>query len=181
LTAFHAFIAISLDGFIARQNGDVKWLDQIPKLENEDYGYGALFARVDAMVLGRKTYEKVRSFDVPWPYEGKRVIVLSRTESTPEPDAPPNVERFAGQVTSLVEKLSKEGVQAVYVDGGQMIQAFLRAGLLEEITITRVPILLGAGIPLFGTHEDDIPMQHIVTKAYSNGLVQSIYHPVPRT
>jgi dihydrofolate reductase len=164
------FIATSLDGFIARANGELDWL---PAGGGEEHGYDAFIATVDALVIGRKTYETVLSFDT-WPYGGKPVYVLSTSALAP---APPGavVEHLSGAPAEIVAQLAARGVGHVYVDGGITIQGFLRAGLIQRLIITRIPVLLGAGIPLFGPAPRDIHFRHVGTRQYASGLVQSEY------
>ena len=164
------FIATSLDGFIARANGELDWL---PAGGGEEHGYEAFIATVDALVIGRKTYETVLSFDT-WPYGVKPVYVLSTGALAP---APPGaaVERLSGAPAEIVAQLSARGIGHVYVDGGITIQGFLQAGLIQRLIITRIPVLLGAGIPLFGPLARDINLRHVGTRQYASGLVQSEY------
>jgi dihydrofolate reductase len=124
--------------------------------------------------MGRKSFETVLAFD-PWPYGEKRVIVLSTTlDAIPTPVGG-RVELFKGDQEALLEKLAVEGVRRVYLDGGKTIQRFLRAGLVSDILITRIPILIGDGIPLFGPLDGDVALTHLRTEAYPNGFVQSVY------
>ena len=164
------FIATSLDGFIARANGELDWL---PAGGGEEHGYDAFIATVDALVIGRKTYETVLSFDT-WPYGGKPVYVLSTSALAP---APPGaaVEHLSGAPAEIVAQLAARGVGHVYVDGGITIQGFLEAGLIQRLIITRIPVLLGGGIPLFGALTRDIVLRHVGTRQYASGLVQSEY------
>jgi dihydrofolate reductase len=164
------FIATSLDGFIARPNDDLDWL---PPGGGEEHGYEAFMGTVDSLVVGRRTYEKVLTFDT-WPYGQKPVVVLSTRALAP---APPEavVERMSGSPAEIVSQLSARGMQHVYVDGGITIQRFLQAGLIHRLIITRIPVLLGAGIPLFGPLQRDIVLQPVWTKQYASGLVQSEY------
>ena len=164
------FIGTSLDGFIARTNGDLDWL---PPGGGEEHGYDAFMATVDALVIGRKTYETVLTFDA-WPYGEKPVYVLStRTLAPALPGAV--VERLSGPPAEIVAQLAARGVGHVYVDGGITIQGFLQAGLIQRLIITRIPVLLGAGIPLFGALHQDIRLTHVGTRQYASGLVQSEY------
>ena len=173
------FIACSLDGFIARPNGNLDWLDQAAASGiGEDHGYEAFMARVDTLVMGRGTFEKVLTFPA-WPYAGKRVVVLSR--SLAETDLPAHlrdvVELHGGTLTDLLPKLAES--RGVYVDGGQVIQSFLRAGLIDELIVTRLPILLGQGLPLFGALNNDLALEHVQTRVFQgSGFVQSVYRPV---
>ena len=164
------FIATSLDGFIARANGDIDWL---PPGGGEEHGYDAFMATVDALVIGRKTYETVLTFDT-WPYGEKPVFVLSTRTLAP---APPGAvaERMSGAPAEIVSQLAARGVEHIYVDGGITIQRFLRAGLIQRLIITRIPVLLGAGVPLFGALRRDIVLRHVGTRQYASGLVQSEY------
>jgi dihydrofolate reductase len=164
------FIGTSLDGFIARANGDLDWL---PPGGGEPHGYEEFMATVDALVIGRKTFETVLAFDT-WPYGEKPVFVLSTRTLGPAPLGAV-VERMSGDPAEIVSQLDARGIRHIYVDGGITIQRFLQAGLIQRLTITRVPVLIGAGIPLFGALEHDIVLRHIATRHYASGLVQSEY------
>ena len=170
------YIATSVDGFIARKDGNLDWLDYDPDLAGEDYGYQDFTSTVDTLVMGRNTYEKVLTFG-GWSYEGTPVVVLSRTLTSN--DIP---QRLKGKVDitslaprALVEKLATAGRKHLYVDGGKVIQAFLSEGLIQELIISRIPILIGEGIPLFGALETDVKLTHLETKTYDSGLVQTRY------
>ncbi len=164
------FIATSLDGFIARTNGDIDWL---PTEGVEEHGYEAFIASVDALVIGRNTYETVLAFD-GWPYGKKPVFVLSTRALAPAP-AGAMVEHMSGAPAEIVSQLAERGVRHVYVDGGITIQRFLQAGLIQRLIITRIPVLIGSGIPLFGPLSGDIALKHVATRQYASGLVQSEY------
>lgn len=171
-----AFVATSLDGFIAKKDGSLEWLDALTDTSNEteDYGYDAFYRQITCLVMGRKTFEKVMTFP-QWPFEGKRVIVLSHTlEALPE-TLTVKAEIFSGSLSALIEMLQSQGEGHLYVDGGQTIQTFISKGLLNDITITRVPVLLGEGRPLFKMPETEVHLNHLETKVYSNGFVQSRY------
>ena len=134
-------------------------------------------AKVDALVIGRKTYETVLAFDA-WPYGTKSVFVLSTGLLQP----PPNeafVEQMSGSPVEIVSRLAARGIQHIYVDGGITIQGFLRSGLIQHLIITRVPVIIGTGIPLFGPTIGDIALKHIATRQYVSGLVQSEYEVTP--
>jgi dihydrofolate reductase len=166
-----AFVGVSLDGFIARPNGE---FDFLPAGGGEPHGYDEFIATVDVIVIGRKTFETVLSLP-EWPYATKRVVVLSsRTLDLSALRGRP-VERMAGTPAEIVAKLAAQGARHLYVDGGITIQNFLRAGLIQSITITRVPVLIGSGIPLFGPLPQDFRLHHISTQAYPSGLVKSEY------
>ena len=168
------FVGTSVDGFIARPDGGLDWL---PPGGGEPHGYVEFMASVDALVIGRKTYETVLSFGT-WPYEGKPVFVLSSRMLAPAP-AWAVVERMAGEPAHILAQLATRGVRHVYVDSGITIQGFLRAGLIHRLIVTRVPVLLGTGIPLFGTTRGDIVLKHVATRQYASGLVQSEYEVEP--
>lgn len=173
------FIATSLDGYIARPNGDLDWLPANGEgTDGEDHGYGAFIATVDAIVIGRHTFEKVLSFKA-WPYGDKRVVVLtSRTTGLPRLPAA-TAEYMGGTPQEIVARLAARGARHLYVDGGITIQGFLAAGLIERIIITRIPIVLGSGIPLFGPAQHDIKLRHVTTRPYPSGFVQSEYAVIP--
>lgn len=181
MTPFLVFIACSLDGFIARLDGNLDWLDAAAAhAAGEEHGFGAFMERVDTLVMGRGTFQKVLTFP-QWPYAGKRVIVLSR--SLTEKDVPEHlqnvVELHGGTLQELVQKV--RGSNGVYVDGGQVIQSFLRAGLIDELMITRIHVLLGQGLPLFGPLDADIPLLHAQTQVFpQSGFVQSTYRRIQR-
>jgi len=172
------FIATSLDGFIAREDGGIDWLEVPGGDPGEDYGFEAFFGSVDALVMGRNTYDVVRTFG-EWPYGAKPVIVLtSRPLEIPE-ELADRVETMFGAPAEVVRELGARGMRHLYVDGGKTIQDFLAAGLIQRMTITRIPVLIGRGIPLFGPVPHDIRLQHVETRTYANGLVQSTYDVLP--
>jgi dihydrofolate reductase len=164
------FIATSLDGYIARPDGDLGWLTSAEGLG--DTGYESFMAGIDVLVMGRATYEKVLTFDA-WPYDGRKVFVLSTRLAT----ADDRVEVYTS-LPELVEAIVAAGGGRVYVDGGKVIQSFLRAGLVHEMTITRAPVLLGEGLPLFGPIEHDVSLRHRETRVLGAGFVQSAYDVV---
>lgn len=170
------FIGTSVDGFIARPGGELDWL---PPGGGEEHGYQAFMDSVDGLVIGRKTYETVLSFDA-WPYGKKPVFVLSTRPLAPAP-AGAVVEHLSGSPDEIVLQLEARGVSHAYVDGGITIQRFLRAGLIQRIIITRVPVLIGEGIPLFGVTGRDISLKHMATRHYASGLVQTEYAVLGRS
>ena len=167
------FVGVSVDGFLARPDHTFDFLPTEP----EEHGYTAFFASVDALVIGRKTYEVVLGMG-GWAYGTKPVFVLSSRELKPAPKSAV-VERLSGEPVEIWATLEARGLQHVYVDGGETIQAFLRAGLIQRLVITRVPVLIGEGIPLFGPTGRDIALTHVATRSYPSGLVQSEYEVVP--
>jgi dihydrofolate reductase len=165
------FIGTSVDGFIARKNDD---LDFLPEGGGEPHGYNEFMASVDALVIGRRTYEKVLTFGA-WPYGSKRVVVLSSRPIDLSVVRGGVVEQMAGQPAEIVAQLAARGVHNLYIDGGVTIQRFLRAGMIQRLIITRVPVLIGDGVPLFGTLLHDVRLRHVATRHYPSGLVQSEY------
>jgi len=163
------FIGVSVDGFIARPNGD---LDFLPEGGGEPHGYHEFMAGIDTLVIGRKTFEMVLAYP-EWPYGKKRVVVLSGRPIDFSSVRGGRVEQMAGDPAQIAAKLSSSGTRKVYVDGGVTVQRFLRAGLIQSLTITRVPVLIGQGIPLFGTLPADIHLRHVSTQAYASGMVKS--------
>jgi dihydrofolate reductase len=166
------FIGTSVDGFIARPNGD---LDFLPLGGGEPHGYDEFIASVDALVIGRNTFETVLAFPA-WPYGDKRVVVLSSRSLDLSAVRGGVVEQMAGPPAQIISKLAASGVHHLYVDGGITIQRFLREGLIQRLIITRVPVLIGDGIPLFGMVPRDILLRHIATQHYPSGLVKTEYH-----
>ena len=170
----HVFIAASLDGYIARKDGDINWLLQRDD-PTEDHGYTAFIADKDWIVMGRGSYEKVLTFD-EWPYD-RPVLVLSRQlTDTPVPEALKGKVQFSHRTPrEVIDDLAAQNVHRVYIDGGQVIQSFLREGLVADIVITTVPVLLGSGIPLFGSLPHDIDLTLLSSRSSPSGLVQSHY------
>ena len=164
------FVGTSLEGFIARPNGD---LDFLPPGGGEPHGYDEFIASVDVIVIGRKTFETVLAFET-WPYGDKRVVVLSNQPLDLSVHGGV-VEQMSGPPAQIVSKLEASGAHHLYVDGGITIQRFLRAGLVQRLIITRVPVLIGDGIPLFGSLPRDVRLHHVATQCYPSGLVKSEY------
>jgi dihydrofolate reductase len=165
------FVGTSVDGFIARHNGD---FDFLPEGGGEPHGYTEFMASVDVLVIGRNTFDKVLTFDT-WPYEDKRVVVLSNRAIDTAAIAGARVERMSGSPPEIVRRLAAGGAQHAYIDGGITVQQFLRAGLIQRLIITRVPVLVGQGIALFGSLPQDVKLRHVSTQAYAGGLVKSEY------
>jgi len=168
------YIATSLDGYIADVNGSVDWLYAVPNPEGSDYGFAEFSAGIDALLMGRVTYETVLGFDVPWPYD-KPVFVLSTTlEAVPE-ELLGKVEIVSGPVAEVVGRLHTRGFQRLYVDGGRVIQSLLAEDLIDELILTRIPVLLGGGSPLFDLLPEPQWFEHVETRVHGGQLVQSRY------
>jgi dihydrofolate reductase len=165
------FVGVSVDGFLARPDGSVDFLDTP---EAGPHGFEEFYASVDAVVIGRRTWEWVVSFG-QWAYGNKRVVALSTRplDFSPFPEA--RVEQMSGEPVEIVARLAATGAHHLYVDGGVTIQRFLRSGCIDRLIVTRVPVLVGQGVPLFGTLAQDIPLRHVATRTYTDGLVQSEY------
>ncbi|HKR64702.1 MAG TPA: dihydrofolate reductase family protein [Thermoanaerobaculia bacterium] len=159
------FVGVSVDGFLARPDGA---LDFLPE-NAEPHGYEEFIAGVDAIVIGRKTFDIVLAFP-DWPYGSKRVVVLSSGTIDD-----PRVEHMSGAPAEIVARLEATGAKHLYIDGGITIQEFLRAGMIDRLIVTRVPVLIGEGIPLFGKLAADVQLRHVATRAFPSGLVQSEY------
>ena len=169
------YIATSVDGFIARENGSIDWLaDGDRSQSGEDYGYQTFIDSVDAIVMGRNTYEVVLSFG-SWPYADKPMVVLSSRQVDIPEHLATTVEWMDAPPRDIIRRLSERGYEHLYIDGGKTIQRFLWEGCIHRLIITRIPILLGAGIPLFGALPHDVRLRHLETRPFANGLVQSQY------
>ena len=174
------YIATSLDGFIARENGDLDWLsgsDGDEDSTGEDFGYHQFMESVDVLVMGRNTYETVIGFG-KWLYGEKRVIVLSNKEIEIPEKLAENVASRSCSPVELVDELLESGAKHLYIDGGKTIQGILNAGLIQEMIITKVPVLLGSGIPLFGELDSDKKLRLIESRSFDSGFVQSKYETI---
>jgi dihydrofolate reductase len=165
------FVGTSLDGFIARRNSD---FDFLPEGGGEPHGYEEFMASVDVLVIGRNTYEKVMTFE-SWPYAGKRVVVLSSRRLDISSVRGEQIEVMNGSPREIIGRLEATGATHAYIDGGITVQGFLRDRLIQRLVITRVPVLIGEGIPLFGSLPHDIRLRHLQTTTYLSGLVKSEY------
>lgn len=168
------FIAKSLDGFIAGKNGELDWLYSIPNPENDTLGYDTLMEDIDAIVMGRTTFEVVCSFEGDWPYS-KPVFVLSRTIETVPEHLVDQVEILKGSPVEILTEINNKGHYSLYIDGGRTIQDFLRHDLIDELRITTIPILLGGGFPLFGDLDEPMKFKHCKSEVFLGELVQDHY------
>lgn len=164
------FVGTSLDGFIARPNGA---FDFLPDDGGEEHGYEAFIASIDGIVIGRNTYDVCLAFD-EWPYDKPAFVLSTRPMEMPKsPKA--IVERMTGSPSEIVRTLERRGFAHLYVDGGVTIQRFLADGCIQQLIVTRVPVLIGTGISLFGPVPHDIKLRHVDTRQYKSGLVTSTY------
>lgn len=167
------FIATTIDGNIARKNGDIDWLESIDNPDNNDFGYNDFISTIDAIVMGKNTFEKVLSFE-KWPYLIP-VYVLSKTLKEIPENLINNVKIINGNLKDIVDNLHNQGYKNIYIDGGMTIQSFLKENLIDEMIITIIPILIGKGIKLFGDLNDDLHLIHKNTTVFKNGLIQNHY------
>lgn len=168
-TRCSVFLAVSLDGFIAREDGAIDWLSIVER-PGEDYGFGAFFSAIDTLVVGRKTYEVALGFP-EWPWGEKRVVVLtSRALSSKHGET-----FHAGTPAELLARVEAAGAKHVYVDGGVVVRDFLAAGLVDDLTLSVVPIVLGKGTPLWGPLPGDVRLSLRASKTFASGLVQLVY------
>jgi dihydrofolate reductase len=176
LPSFAVFVGISLDGFISRADGDIAWLHEANRLvpPGEDCGFAAFMASVDALLIGRKTFDHAAGFET-WPFGEKPVYVLSRTLQSLPASVPRTVILISGTPDEVTAQLGAKGHRKVYLDGGETTQAFLAAGLVSEITLTTIPVLIGSGRRIFGALPADVKLTHLSTHAYAFGFVQSRY------
>jgi dihydrofolate reductase len=168
------FIATSLDGYIADAEGGIDWLHAIPNPEHDDMGYLQFTSEVDALVMGRTTFETVAGFDIDWPYT-KPVFVLSNSLKTIPAGYEDKIELVNGKLTDVLKFIHKKGYRQLYIDGGRTIQSFLNEDLIDEMVITVIPILLGNGIPLFAELSNQLTFECVETKHYLGKVAQNRY------
>jgi dihydrofolate reductase len=172
------FCGVSLDGFLAKPDGDLDWMtgEGPDDASGQDHGYEAFVADIDTFVWGRKTFEKVMTFD-KWHHGDKRVVVLSSKplDLGPARARGGNIEQMAGEPSGIAAELGAAGAKHLYIDGGLTIQAFLKAGLIQRIIISHLPVLIGQGIPLFGPLGRDVRLKLVASKVFPGGMVQSEY------
>ncbi|WP_420315941.1 dihydrofolate reductase family protein [Ekhidna sp.] len=166
------YIATSLDGRIADRNDGIAWLDSIPIPENEDMGYYAFTENIDAMVMGRNTFETVLGFDVDWPYQ-KLVYVLSNTLKEIPKSHEGKAFLVSGTLKEVLSKIHSEGHTRLYIDGGKTIQSFLKDDLIDEMIITAFPIVLGGGPSLFADFPKELQFELESSKVYFDQLIQN--------
>ncbi len=170
----YVYLGCSLDGYIAGPNDELDWLDAIPIPEGTDMGYHTFMEGIDALVMGRNTFEKVLSFDVAWPYK-KPVFVLSNSlEEIPDSHAD-KAFLITGTPEGVVTELNSKGYNRLYIDGGQTVQGFMRAGLIDEMTLTKIPVVLGGGISLWGHLEEPQQFELVSSQVFADHIVQDKY------
>ena len=169
------YIATSLDGYIAREDGTIDWLMELPNPDKSDYGFSVFLERIDGMIMGRSTFDTVLEFK-EWPYPKRLpIFVLSNSLNELPNKISAKVEIVRGALKSIIESLKKRGINNLYIDGGKTIQSFLKEDLIDEMVITRIPILLGSGIPLFDKNNLELEFEHVGTDVFNNMLVRSRY------
>lgn len=167
------YIATSLDGYIAGPDGELDWLMNFPNPGKSDFGFGKFIKQIHALVMGRKTFEKVLSFGT-WPYP-KPVFVLSSTLRQIPEHLEGKVELINGDLRAIVNDLNDRRFKNLYIDGGQTVQGFMREGLVDELIISVIPIVLGAGLPLFGKLDEAQRFELVKNEAFKNGIVKTHY------
>ena len=167
------YIAASIDGYIATPDGGVEWLNEIPNPDQSDFGWSEFILGIDAILMGRNTFEKVLTFG-DWPYQ-KPVFVLTTSLNKLPETLSGKAEIITGRIQEVITKLNQQGYINIYVDGGKLIQSFLAEDLIDELIITRIPIILGKGIPLFRELEQSLNFFHKKTEIFNDSLVKSHY------
>ena len=175
------YIASSLDGYIARSDGAVDWLDDLPEQQGGpegDYGYGEFFANIGAVLMGRVTYEQILTFGVDYPYSGTAGYVFSRTRAG-ERDA--NVEFVDGaDIAGFIAQLKDSGDKDIWlIGGGQLVQEFLNLDLIDRMEIFILPVILGEGIRLFPPPTPQRNLELVGSRSYNSGMVGLTYRPSP--
>jgi len=169
------FIATSLDGYIADSHGGLDWLNSVPNPEQLDMGYEKFIGRVDALVMGRKTFETVCGFEGDWPYS-KPVFVMSGTLDAIPEEYRGKATLINGRLTQVLGEIQDKGYHRLYIDGGVTIQNFLNEDLIDEMIITTIPVLLGGGSPLFSILPKELKFNLVESKVFLNEIVQNTYH-----
>lgn len=166
------FIGASIDGFIADKNGGLEFLDSVPNPDGIDMGYGDFMAGIDAIVMGRVTFETVCGFDIDWPFQVPVFVLSSRLVALPEKYAD-KAELVSGSLLEVLETIHKKGYHNLYIDGGKTIQSFLKENLIDEMTITTIPCLLGDGVPLFAKLPAMLKFECTSTRLFLDKVVQN--------
>lgn len=170
------YIAVSIDGFIATEDGGIDWLMNVPNPDKSDFGFNEFMKNIDAVVMGKNTFEKVLTFG-KWPYE-KPVFVLSNSLKKLQDELKSKVEILNGTPVEITKKLNSEGFNNLYIDGGKVVQEFLKYKLVDELIISQIPVLLGSGIPLFGKTDNLQNFELLETKTYNKTIVKTHYRKI---
>ena len=168
------FIATSLDGYIADKNGGIDWLHSIPNPDNDDMGYVEFTNKIDALVMGRTTFETVLGFDVDWPYNKPVFVLSNKLKEIPESHKE-KAFLVKGKLTEILDQIHERGFNSLYIDGGTTISNFLKEDLIDEMVLTTIPILLGGGSSLFSELPNELKFELIGTKTYLNQITQNHY------
>ena len=180
---YSVFIATSTDGYIATEDGGIEWLEAAGKKDvdmgdNQDMGFNTFIESVDCMIMGRKCMDKISSFNIPlehWPYASARVIALSNTVKKAPENLHGKVEMYSGDLLELTNRLESEGFKHAYIDGGSTITSFIKLKLITHLHLTRAPVLIGGGIPLFGKFETHVVLENAEVVAYPNDFITTKY------
>jgi dihydrofolate reductase len=170
----YVFIAQSLDGYIADKNGEIDFLYSVPNPEQKDLGYQKFISKIDAIIMGRQTFEKVLSFNIPWPYEIPVFVLSSSLKSLPK-EYENKAEVLYGEVADVLQHIHKKGYSQLYIDGGKTVQNFLLEDQIDEITISTIPIALGGGVPLFAALDKPLHFEFVSSEVYLNAITQITY------
>ncbi|MBE2281107.1 MAG: dihydrofolate reductase, partial [Ignavibacteriaceae bacterium] len=166
-TKITLYIACSIDGFIATKNHELNWLPS-----NGDYGYNDFYSEVDCVIMGRKTFDVVNSFEVDFPYKGKKCIVISHSPGIHHPE----VDFFNGNLSDLISTLENTGYSNIWlVGGGELIKQFNELNLIDIYYITFIPVLLGNGVRLFYESEIKNELKHLEHKIFADGVISIKY------
>jgi dihydrofolate reductase len=168
------FIGASLDGYIADKDGGLEFLQSVPNPEHEEFGFPEFMDSIDALLMGRITYETVLGFGGRWPYS-KPVFVLSNSLTSLPEHLKGKAELVSGPIEEVVLQLHQRGFENLYIDGGKLIQSFLQSDMIDELIISQIPILLGGGTPLFGELQSHLMFEHVETEVLLNAIVKSHY------
>ena len=168
------FIATSIDGYIADKNGGIDWLHSIPNPDQDDMGYAEFINRIDALLMGRTTFETVIGFDVDWPYKQPVFVLSNKLKEIPESHKD-KAYLVKGTLTDILDQIHKKGFKRLYIDGGTTIRNFLKEDLIDEMVLTTIPVLLGGGSSLFGELPNELNFELIETKTFLNQIIQGHY------
>lgn len=168
------FIATSIDGYISDRDGGLDWLHSVPNPDGNDMGYAQLNQEIDAIVMGRNTFETVCDFDIEWPYEHPVFVVSSSLLSIPDKYAK-HASLVNGSIEQILSHVNSKGYNRLYIDGGQLIQGFLSAGLIDELCVSTIPVLLGGGASLYGELLESQAFDLIKSEVFLGQIVQNTY------